>query len=208
MNNIKTKIMKNCKFLTILAILGGLIVMSFKPIDKKVIVIDAGHGGMDNGAQYNNFAEKQIVLNISEQIKKLNKNSDLEIILLRPDDKAISLTDRAAKINAINPDLVLSLHLNKSTNVDSSGIEAFVSEKNTFYDKSKNLAESFLNKLNFKELQNNGVKTKDLHILRTSNCPAILLEIGYLSNTNDRNFITSTLGQKEIAEKILNAIKD
>lgn len=100
------------KYLKIISLtLVCVFCLNFETVKKPFkIVIDAGHGGKDTGAIINSISEKDIVYAISQKIKSLEHNN-FEFILLRDDDKFISLKDRVTKINSIQPDLVLSLIL-------------------------------------------------------------------------------------------------
>lgn len=82
--------------------------------DKITVVIDAAHGGSDLGATMNGFSEKEIVSSIAQKIENLNLNSNIEILLTRSDDQNIPNQERVAFINAMKPDLVISLHVNAS----------------------------------------------------------------------------------------------
>lgn len=193
--------MKNA--LRILGIALLVFTMSFtSPSSKKLIVIDAGHGGHDMGSTYGFHTEKEIVSKISQKIKGLNTNSEVEIVLIRDNDEFKSLADRVEKINSLNADLVLSLHVNSTKNETSSGVEAFVSEQNAKYEDSKAHAEELVALLSNEKLQNRGVKTAPFMVLKKTNTAAVTLELGFLSNPNDRKYITSDSGQNEIASKI------
>ena len=75
------------------------------------------------------------------------------------------------------------------------------------HEKAKEQAEKLLNAISNDKLQSRGVKQANFMILKKSNCPAITLELGYLSNENDRNYITSEEGQNEIAENIVKSLQ-
>jgi N-acetylmuramoyl-L-alanine amidase len=187
------------------AFLFGL--FAFKPFDKKVIVIDAGHGGKDLGAVIYGVQEKTISETIAQKIKALNKDSNIEVVLLRDGDRFIELKERVSIINNLNPDLVVSLHLSASQNAEANGTRAYISSKKEFYEKSKVSAEKILDNVSGENLVKGKVDEAPFYILKNSNCAAITLEIGYLSNNNDRAYINSEKGQNEIAEKILESIK-
>jgi N-acetylmuramoyl-L-alanine amidase len=193
-----------------IAVLGLAIFLSFafKPVDaKKTIVIDAGHGGKDFGAQIGADLEKQIVENIADKIR-LQNGGEVEIILLREDDSFMALSERVAKINEINPDLMISLHINASKNASENGINAYVSKQNGFYEQSLARANSLINKIANEKLAKGAVKEGNFAIIKDSKCPAFLIEVGYLSNENDKNYITSESGQHEIAGKILEFVNE
>lgn len=175
---------------------------------QKVIVIDAGHGGKDPGAKIDEELESKIVESIAKKIKALNGSEDLKIILLREDDSFVSLSDRVNKINQINPDLLISLHLNASKNPNEKGVNAFISSQNGFYDKSLEKANQLIEKISNNNLTKGGVKDANLYIIKNSKCPAVLLEVGFLSNANDKAYITSESGKDEIAKNILKLLRE
>jgi N-acetylmuramoyl-L-alanine amidase/beta-lactamase regulating signal transducer with metallopeptidase domain len=175
--------------------------------NKKTIVIDAGHGGKDPGAKIDEELESKIVESIAKKIKALNGNEDLKIILLREDDSFVSLSDRVNKINEINPDLLISLHLNASKNTNEKGVNAYVSSQNEFYEKSLVKANILIDNISNSNLAKGGVKDANLYIIKNSKCPAVLLEVGYLSNEKDKAYVTSEKGKNEIANGILKFLK-
>jgi len=191
----------------ILGIAMLVFTMSFTAFnDKKIIVIDAGHGGHDFGATMDEHTEKAIAESISKKIKALDNNENIEIVLLREADEFKSLQDRVDAINKLNADLVISLHVNRNPNVLASGVEVFVNEDNKNYESSKKHAEELINILSTETLKSRGVKIAPFYILKKSNSPAVTIELGFLSNENDRKYITSDEGQNEIASKIYNYV--
>ena len=111
------------------------------------IVIDAGHGGHDNGATHDLLTEKLIVSQISSKINQMNKNSNIEIYFTRTTDEFMSFETRTNIINNINPDFVLSLHVNSNKNPEASGAEIYVGKKSLFREKSLLLAKGLSNNL-------------------------------------------------------------
>lgn len=192
--------MKGIKLLTLSAFSAAF--LSFTPVNKKVIVVDAGHGGNDNGVVYGNIAEKDITMNIAKEIKKFNDGqNEYEVILTRDSDTYPFLSDRTAMINKLNPEIVISLHVNSSPQKESSdqGTEVFV--QNT--ENSKQLAKKISKKFDVRK-----VEERNLHILRETKAPAVLVELGFINNTKDRAYITSEKGQKEIAQKFTEIIRE
>jgi N-acetylmuramoyl-L-alanine amidase len=176
--------------------------LSFKPIDKKIIVIDAGHGGKDMGANYDGIYEKQIVLAVASNIKQFSNSQDnYEIVLTRDSDSSPTLTERTSMINKLNPEMVISLHMNRSPARESvrKGHEIFIQNS----EASKALAEKISKK--FGECY---IGEKNLHILRESKAPAVLVELGFLNNTEDRKYLNSEAGQKEVAQKFIEIITE
>ncbi len=169
---------------------------------KKIILIDAGHGGEDKGAMVGDLVEKDLTLRISHIIKKLNQdNKDFEIVLLREGDETLSLEQRAKIIEKVNPYLVLSLHLNFSPkNKDVKGKEIYIQSN----EKSRVFGEMLGKRFE----EGAKVEKKDLKLLKDSKSPALIFEMGYLSNEEDRNLFSNEDGQLQIAKQILEFLKE
>ena len=190
--------MKKVTITFVLGLLFFLSIFSFMS-KKKVVVIDAGHGGHDLGATYEGTNEKDIVLNIAKKIKEFNTDENVEIILTRTEDAAPSLAERVELINNLNPAMVISLHVNSSPKAEaSSGKEIYSQET------SKELGGKLASK--FEDCKK--VETKNLHLLRNCNSPTLLLELGYMNNESERKNLQSESGQIEISKKILEFIEE
>lgn len=186
-----------------LAFLLAFFAFSFTPNPgKKIIVIDAGHGGKDTGAKHHELIEKDYTLEIAQAVIANNKRADVEIILLRDSDEFLELYSRVAKINEINPDLVISLHLNNATKSELNGYELFISDENVKYEDSKKIADQFIQHLNESPLENRGIKNARFKILRESTAPAFFFEMGFVSSEKDREYLISERGKNEIVSSI------
>ena len=176
--------------------------LSFSTETKKIIVIDAGHGGNDFGANVNGISEKDMVLNIARQIKKASdKDGTYEVILTRSEDTSTTLTERTEQINKLNPEMFISLHINRTpeANTNKSGHEIFIQKTS----ESKSLAEKLS-----KKLGECSIKEENLHILRNSKSPAVLVELGYINNIKEREYMNNSDGQREIAQKFADFINE
>lgn len=162
---------------------------------KKIIVIDPGHGGKDTGAiGVNNIQEKDVVLNVAKEILRLNKtilDDAFEIYLTRYKDTLISLSDRTRLAKRLNANVFVSLHCNASETF-SRGIEVYVhNSDNTNSKESIALGVSVLNesiqKLGFKK---RGVKFANFQVLRDAKSffPAVLAELGFITNTDEASY--------------------
>jgi len=180
-----------------------LIAFAFTPTPKKIVVIDVGHGGNDSGAQVGSALEKEVVMSVALKVQELNTNSNIKIILSRDQDQFKSLSERTQFINSLNPDLVISLHAGISNNPQLSGADIFISNQNIKKNQSGVLALNLLYSINSEKVE---IKKADFYVLKNSLAPAALVELGLLSNNEDRAYLTSEAGQKELAQSILNAI--
>jgi N-acetylmuramoyl-L-alanine amidase len=90
------------------------------------IVIDAGHGGHDPGAQANGINEAELVLDVAQRLEKLLlQHEDIDVVLTRRTDEFIPLEERTAIANRERADLFLSIHANASRRADARGVETY-----------------------------------------------------------------------------------
>lgn len=192
--------MKGIKLLALAAFSAAF--LSFTPETKKLIVIDAGHGGNDMGAHRNGIYEKDIVLSIGKEIRKFNTaQSKYEVILTRDNDTDLPLNNRTTLINQLHPELVISLHINSSADRHSTQEGPEIYTQNT--ENSKKLAERISRKFNVQKIEE-----RNLHILRESKVPAVIMELGFVNNPKDETYLSSEAGQKEIARKLTEVFKE
>ncbi|MBE9466691.1 MAG: N-acetylmuramoyl-L-alanine amidase [Bacteroidetes bacterium] len=168
------------------------------------VVIDAGHGGKDSGVKFNDkITEKDLSLSIAKMLKeKASRDMKLNLILTREKDEFLELNKR---INS-DADLFISIHINFSKNTDISGIECFIAKNSENKTESKNIGKLVVSELNQLSGMKTSLKETDFLVLRESKCPALLLNIGYISNPYDLSFITDKYNQGLICDKILNVI--
>ncbi|WZL90740.1 N-acetylmuramoyl-L-alanine amidase [Salinimicrobium sp. 3283s] len=202
------KVLKNVSFMIL--ILKMCIIFGQETTAQKRIVIDVGHGGKDSGAiGINGIQEKDVVLSIANEVLRLNKELDkpLDIYLTRYNDTLISLFDRTKLAKALKADLFISLHCNHSDNPTARGIEIYVSNDESNHSDNSiwfafQLQAGFNKKLGF---ENRGVKFANFKVIReTCNFfPAILVELGFLSNKDDLKYISKPLNKQSIGSAVL-----
>lgn len=197
----------------------GLAVFNlFKPEPEYVVLIDAGHGGMDPGkVGINGALEKDINLAISLKLKTYLEASNITVILTRDGDYALykdsdnnkkraDLQARCDMVNEYDVDLVISIHQNSFTQASASGPQTF------YYSKSvegKALAEiiqeQFLDILGDK--QNRLAKANDsYYLLLNTSCPVVIVECGFLSNWEEAALLGDEDYQSQVALVIHNGI--
>ncbi len=189
-----------------------------------VWVLDAGHGGKDVGTESKKFQEKDITLEITKQVAALvRKNKPgIKLILTREKDTYVSLDRRCQIANQANADLFLSIHVNAVEKKPLlNGTESFYA--NTRFIRDAVLQSSHARTIDRSELlawllQKNyreagrkagrGAKPERLYVLSHTLMPAVLTEVGFLSNLQDEAYMTSKRGQKEIATAIYKALAE
>ena len=176
--------------------------------EKYTIILDAGHGGGDSGVKKEEYQEKDIVLKIAQIIQERNPYSSIDFVLLRTGDEQIINTTRAKLINEIKPDLVLSLHVNYDIKDSKNGTEIHVSPMNSYFEEAKLLGEKIGQNVSSLGFENLGIIETNSKVLRDSNAPTIMIEIGYLTNEKDRKYLINEANYSKIADKILEALKN
>ncbi|MFD2046600.1 N-acetylmuramoyl-L-alanine amidase [Ornithinibacillus salinisoli] len=172
------------------------------------VVIDPGHGGKDVGAtgasgQY----EKSFTLSLSMKVKELlEQETDMEVYMTRSDDSYISQESRYRPTfaNDLNADVFISIHGNTFTDSNVSGTETFYYHKNSL-SFAKIVHEHVVAATGFK---NRGVKKEEFFVVKDTEMPAVLLEIGYLTNPNDESEMLNDTFQNRVASAIVEGIKE
>lgn len=177
---------------------------------KKIIILDAGHGGTDVGAGCAGVYEKDITLAMLNKTRALFDASDIKCYATRTTDVYPSFDDRTNLADI--GDAFISIHINSAgSNTTASGTETFCQYANnlgndlTSYIIADRVLKKLLDKLG---TVNRGVKSNDLRVLRCSHVPATLIEIGFITNYNDRMMITSEDGQNKTAQAIFEAVTE
>lgn len=188
------------------------------------IIIDPGHGGKDKGASGSFSKEKDIVLKISKKLVSLLKKKGYNAILTRKIDNYLSLKQRTKLANKANADLFLSLHVN-AAGLSAKGVETFClspnGTKSTAGGKKKKTKQTGNNydlynarlafeiqqkMLTYTDAEDRGIRHAYFQVLRDISCPAVLLEMGFVSCISEEKNLNNTKYQKKIIYAILHAI--
>lgn len=217
------------------------------------VVIDAGHGGSDPGAQWSGIKEKDITLSVALQLGELiNKHyPEVNVVYTRKKDVAVPLATRSQIANDAKADLFISIHVNSARNSSARGVETFVmgydhTDKNmevaqkensviTFEDDYESKYEGFdpgssesyivFSLMQYSYLDqssifatsvqdeyikllstpNRGVKQAGFLVLWRTTMPSVLTELGFLSNTYDRKYLTNKESQYQLAQSLYNS---
>lgn len=165
---------------------------------------DAGHGGKDSGAiGINGVKEKDIALDVANRVNNYLKTQDIENILTRNTDVFLTLNERSDKANNLGVNSFVSIHCNESDNPQAQGLEIFC-----YKFKYRQLADCILQELKnenlYTQLREGGVKEGNWHVVRETNMPACLVELGFISNRKDYDLIMNNKDRfaKSIAKGI------
>lgn len=200
-----------------------------KTAGSRIVVLDPGHGGDDNGASSpRSVREKLVVMDVANRVKKRLEVSGIQVELTRENDRNLELPARCRKAAALKADLFVSIHANSAANRSVRGAETFVLSLPGRYSSNSygdNAPSSSVNTGNRYDLANmalgfriqenlikatgqedRGVKRARFEVLRDAPCPAALVEIAFLSNAKDEAMVIEADGRDRIARGIANGI--
>lgn len=179
-----------------------------KKAGEKVIVIDAGHGGTDCGATRAGIKESDITLNVALRLEAILKQKGYKVYMTRRSDQTVSLQERVDIAEGKDEDVFVSIHVNSSENTSPVGTETHY-----YHQYSYNLAKCIQAELakNVTESPNRGLIKSRFYVINHTTKPAVLVEIGFISNEKERMQLVSADRQqrtaKAIAEGVMNYFK-
>ncbi len=200
-------------FVFLFILLSSRSVGASVPLVGKLIVVDAGHGGLDPGTLSGEILEKDLNLDIALLLELELSKMGASVILTRDGDYDLSspnttlrkrsdFDNRILLINESSADLYLSIHMNFLNDSSYSGPQVFYDSDNL------GLADVIQNTLNNELGSSRSVKSipDSTYMYKQLNIPGVLIECGFLSNANERYKLTTEDYQKKIAELIADAI--
>lgn len=221
------KKLKTSAALLVLAIMGGLVLsvfwqgseMALNHLNEITVVIDPGHGGYDPGAiTAQGIYEKEINLQISKKVVDFLRPSGMKVILTREEDvdyvpngvrgrdtkKQIDLNYRINMASAAEADIFVSIHVNATATGQKSGAETFYHFRS---EKGRELAESIQKELiRIPGMNYRIAKPGDFYVINNTSMPAVIVEVGYLSNVAERKKLQQPWYQEQLARAIAKGI--
>lgn len=191
------------------------------------VVIDPGHGGKDEGAKSRGLKEKDVTLQLALALEAKLKERSFPVTLTRRTDEFVSLAERVEIANQIQsrngPPLFISIHLNVDGQSATDGVETFyANQKNAppdwgwfgFFNTSFEPADpgdvlaGFIQAAMVENLEtrNRGIKARSLYVVRNTRCPAVLVEVGFLSNPVENHLLRQDFYRQRIASAIAEGI--
>nr|WP_275585090.1 N-acetylmuramoyl-L-alanine amidase [Peribacillus deserti] len=172
----------------------------------KTIVLDAGHGGTDPGAIGNDKKtfEKNLTLKMVQQTAALLKGSGANVILTRSSDTYPSLDARVNLAEKYRADAFISVHYNSESKHSANGIETYYYSAS----KDKKLADTLHSKIvKASGMKDREVRQNSFRVISTNNRPAVLLELGFISNSSDLSKIKTEKFQNDVSMAIYEGLK-
>lgn len=175
----------------------------------QLVVIDAGHGGKDPGAvsPIDKTYEKTIVLSVALKLQKQLESLGFKVYMTRDYDTYVGLYDRASIANELGADVFVSLHTNAATNASAKGVEMLYVNDHRGSDVFARIMQDELVKAT--GAYNRGaLERSKLVVIRETHMPAVLAEIGFLTNEQELKLLKTEAHQDKIVQGLLKGIMD
>jgi len=170
------------------------------------VIIDAGHGGKDPGATSRlGYYEKSVNLQIATRVASLLRRKELNVVMTRDTDTFIELEDRADVGNRNNADLFVSIHADSISDASIRGFTIYIARSAPW--SSYNAAQA-VSRAMAAVSSARGIQRANYRVLVHSRGPAVLIEVGYLSNRQDAALLTDSSYQNRLAQVIADGISD
>ena len=174
------------------------------PTNKKVVVLDAGHGGWDPGmVTKSGVEEKDINLQITEKLQALFEQGGAYVLVTRADDSALGnrkksdMNGRRNIVDTSEADILISIHQNSFLDPDVSGAQVFYYGDS---EKSKVLAENIQGRIrDFIGIDRTAKANNAYYLLKRTSVPSVIVECGFLSNITDRKMLLTDDYQERVA---------
>ncbi|PLR93855.1 N-acetylmuramoyl-L-alanine amidase [Bacillus sp. T33-2] len=165
----------------------------------KLIIIDPGHGGRDNGTTgARGTLEKELTLRTAKLVYAKLKSSGANVVLTRSHDTYMSLSARRSMANSLDADVFISLHYDSINDRSVRGMTSYY-----YHGYQKALSEQIHSSvIKRTKLKNRGVRQGDFHVVRENSSKAVLLELGYLSSPTEEMLVKSSQYQEAVAAGI------
>ena len=166
-------------------------------LDKKV-VLDAGHGGYDPGALYDGHAEKDITLAIAKKTKALLETAGVKVFMTRSEDRFLSLAERVEISKSISPNMFVSVHVNAlATNSAMDGLQTYY-----YSDSGYELAKVMHKEILETGMPNRNIRKAAFWVCKHNKAPSVLLELGFMTNREERKKLASDKYQDQLAKHV------
>ena len=176
---------------------------------KAIICIDASHGGSDSGYTTDgHISEKELNLTIAKNIGVSLAHVGYNVVYTRSDDSTLSTEERITSLNSQKANYLISIQMNSSSDSLSKGYSIFTQPNDKMIQLAKDLSNT-MNSINLSQFE--GIDSdhyENFPILYDSQIPSILLELGYLSNSDDYTKLTDETYQQKIADAITQSFLD
>lgn len=204
---------------------------ALKSVRGVTVVIDAGHGGNDPGANASNGVnEKKLTLDVAKRIRERLRDSGVNVFMTRDGDSTVTLDERCWKMQKLGADVFVSIHFNASRNQATAGVETYVIPAAGYpttaeeerrasrgrpticpgnrFDAANVVLAGFVHKglVAHSGAEDRGIRRARFFVIRNATCPAVLVECGFLTNRREAGRIMDEAFRERLAEGISRGI--
>jgi len=169
-----------------------------------VVIVDPGHGGKDPGTLIGGAMEKYIDLQVAAKVAALLEERGVSVVMTRAQDRFIELEERAEVANRRETDLFVSIHSDSAPDRNISGFTIYVARDAS--SEARQAAQSIAAAMARTGSDSRGIREADYKVLVLTSCPAVLVELGYLSNPLDARRLQDNAFQIRLAQAIAEGI--
>ena len=173
----------------------------------KKVVIDPGHGGSDSGAIGGGYYEKTLNLAVAKLVQEKLEKKNIYVYMTRTKDVTMTLEDRVNYSNELSPDIYVSIHTNSTVKEDSYGLETHY-YKDDSLELAQKIHSNFASEKNLKkwDTKDRGVIKSCFYVINHTEAPSVLIEMGFISNLEERAKLLTKNRQEQIADAIVKGI--
>jgi N-acetylmuramoyl-L-alanine amidase len=188
----------------LLATIAAFLLLACSACAAPVIVIDAGHGGHDRGGMPGqSIPEKAYALDVAKRLNSKLRRAGMRTVMTRSGDYFVTLQDRASIGNMQSRAVFVSIHFNGAPNPDAYGFEMYYYRGRESYALADRIMRKLVSSTN---VPGRWVRPRSLYVLSHSRFPAVLCELGFLTNREEARRISSSAYRQRLAEAIASAI--
>lgn len=178
-----------------------------RPLPVGRVVLDAGHGGRDPGAiACTGMFEKDVTLPVTHMVRRRLQAGNVRVTLTRADDRFLELDERADIANRAGADLFVSIHADSCPNRRVSGHTLYVARGAGA--PCVVAAHCVSRRMQAAGVTSRGVRRANYRVLVRTTCPAVLVELGYLSNPWEARLLASDAHRRAVANALADGILD
>ena len=182
--------------------------------ESKVVVIDAGHGGIDGGVNVGTVVEADLTLQLAFELKEILENNGYKVVLTRDsklalgDGKKADMEERRKIIEACNPDMMISLHINKYSDSNVRGVRVFHDDTNKHKDSAVRMQSVLNARINDNYVGRSDFKSSggDYYITKCCDVTSMIIECGFISSPLDRALLLNPKYRVELCSAIADGV--
>ena len=165
------------------------------------VVLDAGHGGKDVGTNSGKIYEKVINLNVTRLIQEMLEEQGVNVVMTRDKDTFLKLQERVDLVNEEDADLFVSIHCNSYED------DASIKGMDCYYPEGSELGEEYAKYImevveTCKDIKSRGYREETYYVTEHSEAPAVLIELGFMTNASECKKLNSESYQQLLAEEL------